>query len=202
MTIRKSIFFISWIAFIAYAVYFAPNGNQGYLHQLMTMDDPDPFLLMVFSFLGIYPLVFSALLLGEDDSRLPLWPFVAGMFMFGAFALMPYFFLSEGKTSRQRRTPKWLLKGIQSVLFYIFLIIGTVALFLYGVIQGNFHLYLEAFQTSQFVHVMTIDFFILTFLSSFVIYWRERKNGQVNQLHWLGFMPIVGAILYLIKKRK
>ncbi|RDY71761.1 hypothetical protein DXT76_06450 [Halobacillus trueperi] len=198
---RKSIFFISWIAFIAYAVYFAPNGNQGYLHQLMTMDDPDPFLLMVFSFLGIYPLVFSALLLGEDDSRLPLWPFVTGMFMFGAFALMPYFFLSEGKTSRQRRTPKWLLKGIQSVLFYIFLIIGTVALFLYGVIQGNFHLYLKAFQTSQFVHVMTIDFFILTFLSSFVIYWRERKNGQVNQLQWLGFMPIVGAILYLIKKR-
>lgn len=202
MTIRKSIFFISWIAFIAYAVYFAPNGNQGYLHQLMTMDDPDPFLLMVFSFLGIYPLVFSALLLEEDDAWLPLWPFVLGMFMLGAFALMPYFFLSKGKTSRKRRTPKWLSKGLQSSIFTTLLMIGTVALCLYGVIQGDFQLYLEAFQTSQFVHVMTIDFFILTTLSYFVIYWRERKNGQVNQLHWLGFMPIVGAILYLIKKRK
>ena len=200
MTIRKSIFFISWIAFIAYAVYFAPNGNQGYLHQLMTMDDPDPFLLMVFSFLGIYPLVFSALLLGEDDSRLPLWPFVLGMFMFGAFALMPYFFLSKGTHKGKGRAPRWLLKGLYSRIFYMLLITGTVALFLYGMTQGNFKLYLEAFQISQFVHVMTIDFVVLTILSIYVMYWKECRNGRSNQKHWLGIVPILGALLYMMQK--
>ncbi|MYL49313.1 hypothetical protein GLV98_07440 [Halobacillus litoralis] len=199
---RQSIFFISWMAFILYAVFLAPDGNQGYLHQLLTMDDPDPYLLMVFSFLGIYPLVFSALLLGEDDSRLPLWPFVLGMFFLGAFALMPYFFLSKGEESRKPRVPVFILNRLHSRVFHLLLFMGTITLLIYGMTQGDFEFYVEAFLESQFVHIMSIDFVILTFLSTFVVYWKESRRGRYNQKHWLGMVPILGALLYLLQKNE
>ncbi|WP_226580985.1 hypothetical protein [Halobacillus litoralis] len=197
MTKRRIIFLIAWTLFILYAVFIAPDGNQGYLDQLINMDDPDPLLLMVFSFLGIYPMVFASFLLGEDDSRVPVWPFVIGSFMLGAFSLMPYFFLSEAESSRTVRTPDWLIKVLRSRVFLVVLMAGTVVLFFYGVTQGSFATYGEAFQSSQFVHVMTIDFFVLTGLSVFVIGWRERKYGRSEKKQWMGCVPIIGTLIYL-----
>lgn len=200
MNVRQFLFLISWLLFLLYAMFLAPDGNQGYLNQLITMDEPDAFLLMVFSFLGIYPVAFAALVLGEDDSRVPLWPFVTGAFMLGAFALMPYFFLSKARKTRKVRTPGWMRKGLHSRFLLFLLMAGTISLFCYGMVQGSFSSYIQAYQASQFVHIMTIDFFVLTALSVFVIYWRERRHGRSNGLHWLGCVPIVGILAYLLKR--
>ncbi|WLR49086.1 hypothetical protein LC065_07965 [Halobacillus litoralis] len=202
MTMRQILFLISWASFVLYAVLFAPDENEGYFHQLVTMDDPDAFLLMVFSFLGIYPLVFTALLLGEDNNHLPLWPFVLGMFFLGAFALMPYFFLSKVEDSRKPRVPVFMLNRLHSRVFHLLLFMGTITLLIYGVTQGDFEFYVEAFKESQFVHIMSIDFVVLTFLSTFVVYWKERRRGRYNQKHWLGMVPIFGALLYLLQKKE
>nr|WP_246363926.1 hypothetical protein [Halobacillus locisalis] len=178
----------------------APNGNQGYLNQLITMNDPDPLLLTVFSLLGVFPTAFAILLLNEDDSRVPAWPFVLGSFMLGAFALMPYFFISRAESTRTLRTPIWIGKSLDSILFKALLFTGTVALIVSGLTQGSASLYGQAFRQSQFVHVMTIDFLVLTGISMFVIYWRERKHGRFNQMYWLGCVPVVGFLAYLLIK--
>ncbi|WP_237417400.1 hypothetical protein [Halobacillus litoralis] len=202
MSLRQRIFVIGWIAFVLYAIFLAPEGSHGYLQQLMTMDDPDPFLLMIFSFLGIYPLVFVSLLIGEDRSRLPLWPFLLGMFMLGAFALMPYFFLSNARNMREGRVPGWLVKVFHTRFFIFILIIVTVVLLWYGIVYGDFISYSQAFQISNFVHVMTIDFIVLTGLSIFVIYWKEHRRGRANQRHWMGIIPIFGALFYLLRLKE
>ncbi|MBN8235182.1 hypothetical protein JF544_07955 [Halobacillus kuroshimensis] len=196
---RRSLLFIGWILFILYAVFLAPDGNQGYLAQLIEMDDPDPMLLMVFSFLGMYPMAFAAFLLGEDDARVPAWPFVIGSFMLGAFALMPYFFLAKNGLVRRTRTPGWIVKMLRSRAFLFVVSLGTAALFVYGITEGSAGDYEIAFQVSQFVHVMTVDFFVLTALSVYAIYWRERKYGRENQRHWMGCVPIIGMAAYLMR---
>ncbi|MBA2175176.1 hypothetical protein H0266_09750 [Halobacillus locisalis] len=200
MKVRRLSFFIVWLAFILYAFVLAPNGNQGYLNQLITMNDPDPLLLTVFSLLGVFPTAFAILLLNEDDSRVPAWPFVLGSFMLGAFALMPYFFISRAESTRTLRTPIWIGKSLDSILFKALLFTGTVALIVSGLTQGSASLYGQAFRQSQFVHVMTIDFLVLTGISMFVIYWRERKHGRFNQMYWLGCVPVVGFLAYLLIK--
>ncbi|MBN9655022.1 hypothetical protein J0K78_12150 [Halobacillus sp. GSS1] len=202
MKLRQVLFLAGWMGFILYAFFLAPDGNHGYLGQLLTMDEPDPLLLMVFSFLGIYPLVFVALLIGEDRSRLPLWPFLLGMFMLGAFALMPYFFLSNARNVKKGRIPDWLVKVFHTRFFIFVLIFVTAALLWYGTVYGDFISYRQAFQTSNFVHVMTIDFIVLTGLSIFVIYWKEHRRGRANQRHWTGVIPIFGALFYLLRLKE
>ncbi|RWZ58894.1 hypothetical protein EQV77_08025 [Halobacillus fulvus] len=204
MTSRKTFFLVFWLLFIGYAWLIAPNGDQGYLNQLITMDDPDPLLLTVFSLLGIFPMAFATILLNQDDSRVPVWPFVIGSFMLGAFALIPYFFLSSTKGERNSvRTPGIIRRFLNARVYRFILLTGTIALVIYGLTAGSFALYQQAFETSQFVHVMTIDFFVLAGLSVFVIYWNERKKGIENQLFWLGFVPVVGFLAYIaIEKRK
>ncbi|GEN54538.1 hypothetical protein [Halobacillus faecis] len=201
MRLRQMIFLTGWVVFILYALLLAPDGNLGYLNQLITMNDPDPFLLMVFSFLGIYPLLYVALLIDEDRSGLPLWPFLLGMFMLGAFALMPYFFLSRARNKREGRIPYWLVKVFHARMFISFLVVVTIALLWYGVSQGYFWFYWHDFQTSNFVHVMTIDFMVLSILTIFVIYWKERRYGKVNRMHWFGSIPILGALFYMFIRK-
>ncbi|ELK48482.1 hypothetical protein [Halobacillus sp. BAB-2008] len=198
---QRMIVFMVWTAFILYAVLAAPNGNAGYLESLIKMDDPDPSLLMVFSFLGIYAMIFAALLLEEDDSKVPAWPFVIASFFLGAFALLPYFLFASGRAEGRIRIPNRLIQLLHSKAFLLLLGTGTTALFLYGVSAGDFELYGKAFRTSQFVHIMTVDFIVLTLLSVYLIYWKERRHGSENMRHWIGMVPMIGALVYLFKKR-
>jgi hypothetical protein len=202
VTNRRYIFLALWAAFVLYAWLIAPSGNEGYLQQLMTMEDPDPLLLMVFSLLGIYPAVFAIIILSHDNSRFPAWPFVVGSFMLGAFALMPYFFLSNTKDHRPNRMPSWLQKLLESTLVHLLLLLGSLVLIFNGFLKGDFSLYSQAFEISQFVHVMTIDFFVLTGLSIYVIGWDQEKRGGKRYWSWIGMIPILGVLLYIVVTRK
>ncbi|KHE67479.1 hypothetical protein [Halobacillus sp. BBL2006] len=202
MTNRRYIFLALWAAFVLYAWQIAPTGDQGYLQQLMTMEDPDPLLLMLFSLLGIYPAVFAILILSHDKSRFPAWPFVVGSFMLGAFALLPYFFLSNTKNYRSNRTPAWLQKFLEFTSIHMLLLLGSLVLIFHGFLNGDFSLYWQAFETSQFVHVMTIDFFVLTGLSMYVIGWEQEKHGGKRYWSLIGMVPIIGVLLYIILTRK
>ncbi|MGI8316528.1 hypothetical protein [Halobacillus mangrovi] len=201
MTRRVILAFI-WAAFVLYTWTGAPSGNEGHLQQLIAMDNPDPLLLAVFSLLGIYPLAFAILILKHDKSRLPAWPFVIGSFMLGAFALMPYFFLSATRNERSNRTPMWLLLFLQSTLLHLVLLLGSFSLIIHGIVSGNFSIYADAFTTSQFVHVMTIDFIVLTALSMFVIGWDQWKNSNRRSWLWMGMVPVIGLIVYILLTRR
>ncbi|ARI75987.1 hypothetical protein [Halobacillus mangrovi] len=200
--IRRIILAFVWAVFVLYTWTRAPLGGEGYLQQLIEMDNPDRLLLAVFSLLGIYPVAFAILILKHDESLLPAWPFVLGSFMLGAFSLIPYFFLSSTQKERSNRTPKWLLRFFQSTILHLVLLLGSFSLIVHGIVNGNYSTYTEAFTTSQFVHVMTIDFIVLTALSLFVIGWDQWKNSNKRSWSWMGIVPVIGLIVYILLTRR
>lgn len=187
--------FIIWIGFILYAVLLAPDGNGSYLSDLITMNDPDAGLLAMFSLLGVFPVVFAILLLRDDSGSVPAWPFVLGSFALGAFSLLPYFIVNK-KTHRPNRTPNKLKRLLESKILLSILILLAIGLMVYGIVAGEATLYQKAFLESNFVHVMTIDFLVLTGLSIFALRSRDGIAG------WIGFFPIIGPLYFIYTKTR
>ncbi|MBN8208791.1 hypothetical protein JI666_08530 [Bacillus sp. NTK071] len=190
---KRILLFIIWLGFIFYSVFIAPSGNGNYLSDLITMNDPDPGLLAMFSLLGVWPAVFAILLLRSDRGSVPAWPFVLGSFVLGAFSLLPYFILNR-KVERANRIPVKLQRFLSSNALAVILMLVTIFLMGYGIMGREPGVYETAFLESNFVHVMTIDFVVLTFLSILAL----RDRDQVTGLY--GFIPIIGPLIVTMKK--
>lgn len=190
---KRFILLIIWLGFILYSVFLAPEGNGPYLSELLTMNHPDPSLLAMFSLLGVFPAVFAILLLRDDSGSVPAWPFVVGSFLLGAFSLLPYFILNKNK-ERSNRTPNKVSRFLQLRGLSIVLIGLAFGLMVYGLLAGDATIYQKAFLESNFVHVMTIDFLVLTGLSIVALRDRDGVAG------WIGLLPIIGPLSLVITK--
>ncbi|MYL34605.1 hypothetical protein GLW08_14140 [Pontibacillus yanchengensis] len=197
----KSILLAIWILFISYALFLAPinEGDYSFLNQMFSLQYTDPLLISVFTLLGIWPIVYCILLLENDRASIKAWPFALGSFVLGAFSLLPYFVFHIEKRRVKNRTPKQVQAILSNRGLYILLLLLTILVMAFGIYFGNVQVYAQAFMQSRFVHVMTIDFAVLTLLSMLGIahhayYLHERSK----RLWWLGIIPIIGALLYLL----
>jgi hypothetical protein len=79
------------------------------------------------------------------------------------------------------------------------LTIGTLVLLIYGITQGNWSDFVRQWQTSRFIHVMSLDFCLLTLLLPVAISddinLRDFSNPQTVKL--LSWLPLFGALIYL-----
>ncbi|MGR6543311.1 hypothetical protein [Paenibacillus tundrae] len=202
-----------WVTFIIYAWLWAPGqppGNDPIFGELITMQSREPWLLVVFSWLGIFPAIYACLLLRtspqERGSRFPVWPFVILSFGLGAFALLPYFAwvsahkLTPANTSlsfgSDRRSG--IRRLVRNKLTHGILLLLTLGTFFYGLTQGNVEAYVEAFSQSSFVHIMTIDFVILSLLSVLAIYRDAVISRRSQAWAWISLLPLVGPLVYLL----
>ncbi|QHE53951.1 hypothetical protein [Pontibacillus sp. HMF3514] len=195
----KSILLAFWLLFICYALFLTPiEGDLDYVATLFSLDEPEPLIMAVFLLLGVWPMVFGLLLLENDQSTISAWPYVMFSFLFGAFALLPYFIFHRDQRKRENRTSNRIGEMIKNPFFPFALLIFTMIFVIYGLIYGNVEVYQEAFFNSRFVHVMTLDFFMLTLLSVLGIsHHAYHRNGQGTRLSILGLIPIIGALVYL-----
>jgi hypothetical protein len=206
-----------WVAFIAYALFMAPGNspaNDPIFKELLTLQSREPWLLTVFSWLGIFPAVFACILLRKSKvaskgQRIPAWPFVLFSFGLGAFALLPYFALiSPSRTGMHdpAQSVKQSKRGVSRVvshkLTHLILLFLTIGSALYALTEGNPDRFMDAFYQSSFVHIMTIDFVVLTLLSAYAIFRDARVNGRTRSWAWVGLLPLAGPLLYLITERK
>lgn len=189
-----------WFVLIAYAVFFAPgqSGRQDPILQAFLSGkfyEPDPMITMVFSFLGIFPYLWTALYLRRDESDIPAWPFALFSLILGAFSLLPYlFFKGNGK---KKRNPAVKIGQALSSGWVIFpLILITLFLFVYGITQGSAIAYQKAFMQSNLVSVMTADFLVLYIYS----YWWMRREYRGLEKYCL--FPLAGALLAVFISRK
>ncbi|MDO7907611.1 hypothetical protein Q5741_14470 [Paenibacillus sp. JX-17] len=192
---------IVWIAFIVYALLLAPDGRgeDPIFLDLIQLRSTEPSLLAMFSLLGLYPLAYACLLLRSDVRRVPAWPFVIAAFALGAFALIPYYILNRNdiRSYRDSRAPQWILRLVRSPIVLVLLLLGTLAVMGYGLLNGHAEEYREAFGSSRFVNVMTIDFVVLTLLSVYAIYRDEDRPPLHAGVAWIGILPIVGLLVYI-----
>ncbi|WRP04874.1 hypothetical protein U9J35_13205 [Rossellomorea aquimaris] len=191
-----------WFGLIIYALFLAPGRgfiSDPIVHDLLTgnFTEVDPLVVTVFNFLGLFPLLFASLLIPIERDKLPVWPFVLGSFVLGAFSLLPYFFLRKRNTHSSMSKPKWIHKILKSNVYSILLILLAFSSSIYLLNGYSLLTYWEAFNNSKLVSVMTIDFLILLWLSSYVM----KNIYNVTRFSLLSFFPIIGPLMLRWMKR-
>ena len=191
-----------WLIFILYALFFAPGvdlWNDPIVHSLLKgqFGDVDSLVVTVFNFLGIFPLLFATLLLPKDKNIVPAWPFILGSILFGAFSLLPYFFLRKEGYPRPIRIPGWMVTLLNSRWYTAFLILISISALSYLLNGFSFNTFWLSFKESKLVSVMTIDFLLLTWLSHYII----KQQYGIKKYTWLCFFPILGPLMLRWNKR-
>ena len=200
--VSRVLLLVVWLAFIVYALFFAPGAGGGedpWLRSLLRLQSDEPSLMAMFTLLGLFPLTFACMLLRHDDRKVPAWPFVLLSFALGVFALLPYYMLTSATHagSHDLRLPEKLRRTAEWSVTHAILFVLTLSVMVWGLALGDLNVYAEAFRTSHFVHVMTIDFGLLTLLSVYAIYTGSRRRSLPQAMALLGLIPILGLLVYV-----
>lgn len=94
----------------------------------------------------------------------------------------------------------WLIKLLDSRLSGIGVAIATISLVTYGITQGNWQEFVSQWQTSRFIHVMSLDFCLLCLLFPTLLGDDMARRGlQNSRIFWtVAFVPLFGAVIYLV----
>jgi hypothetical protein len=202
--LRRFLFGAIWVGFIGYAFALAPPDRPdtfALITRLSTgqWDGINPWIIALFNAMGVWPLVYCGILFADGDrQRLRAWPFAAASFAVGAFALLPYLAL---------RTPHrtwfgvkgWGLRIWDSRLIGVLALVGAIACLGFGLTQGNGSDFIQQWQTSRFIHVMSLDFCMLSLLFPTLVRDDMARRGMDNAaLFWLTAVPLLGPCVYLI----
>ncbi|MDR7897875.1 DUF2834 domain-containing protein [Thermosynechococcus sp. JY1334] len=197
-------FAVLWLGLIVYSFGFAPPDQPQTLTLIQRLATGDwqginPLIVSLFNLMGVWPLIYTALLVVDgQEQRFPAWPFAVFSFAVGAFALLPYFILRQpapifsGELNRGIRLWESRLTAV---------VIGLLAVgFLgYGLVGGDWPDFWQQWQTSRFIHVMSLDFCLLSLLLPVLLVddW-QRRGLEKSPWRWWSLVPLLGALGYLL----
>ncbi|MEL6605260.1 MAG: DUF2834 domain-containing protein [Cyanobacteria bacterium J06614_10] len=201
---RKLGFALLWLGFVLYAFLLAPPAQPDTLELIANLSsgqwsDINPAIVALFNLMGIWPMIYACLALIDGQGKdLPAWPFVAGSFAVGAFALLPYLALRESNTQFEGEKSK-LIALVDSPWTGRAIALGSITLITYGLINGDWADFAQQWQTSQFIHVMSLDFCMLCAIVGPLIKADMAKRAlHQPALFWVAtLIPLLGAALYL-----
>jgi hypothetical protein len=193
-----------WIGFVIYAFGFAPPNQPDTLDLIINLSTSktggiNPLVVALFNIMGILPMMYGCFLFFDGrGQKLPAWLFAVGSFGLGAFALLPYLALRQPYPTFAG--PKnWFLKALDANWVGIVIAIAALSLLAYGVTQGDWNDFVEQWQTDRFIHVMSLDFCLLSLLFPTVLKDDMARRGWHNpRIFWaITLVPLLGAIAYL-----
>ncbi len=202
--VRKIGFWLLWVGFVAYAFLLAPPDQPDTFELIKNLstgqwEGINPLVISLFNIMGVWPIIYSCLLFIDGRSqKIPAWPFATGSFGVGAFALLPYLALRKPSTEFPGKKNAFL-KLLDSRLTGVALTIGATILVAYGLGNGDWGNFVQQWQTSRFIHVMSLDFCLLCLLFPALLGDDMARRGLKNsQLLWLtALIPLFGPLLYL-----
>jgi hypothetical protein len=192
------------VGLAVYAFFLAPPDQPNTLELIKNLiagnwQGINPIVVSLFNILGIVPMIYACLLLIDGrQQKLPAWPFVTFSFGIGAFSLLPYLALRE-PNQEFTGNKNLLLKIVDSRICGVVISLASIALIAYGFIGGNWQDYIYQFQTSRFIHVMSIDFCVLCLLFPSILGDDMARRGINNpKFFWaVSLIPLFGALAYL-----
>ena len=199
--IRKIGLGLLWLGFISYAIassfYKSQEGDFDLIVDLSTgqWQGINPIIAAIFCIMGIFPIVYAAFILFDRHQNISPYPFCAVSFGVGAFALLPYLALRQPDTTWDGQK-NWLLKILDSRLVAIISSISLISLLIWGLTQGNWSDFVSQWQTSQFIHVMSLDFCLLCLLFPTILGDDMERRGVEGWLKSVALFPLFGALLY------
>ncbi|MGF1498568.1 MAG: DUF2834 domain-containing protein [Elainellaceae cyanobacterium] len=201
---KRIAFFSLWVGFVTYAFLLAPPDQPDTLPLILDLssgqwDGINPLVVALFNLMGIWPLIYSCVLFADGRSqRIPVWPFAIASFAVGAFALLPYLALRQ--SNGQFPGPKhWFIRILDSRWLGGAIALGTITLLGYGLMNGNWSDFVAQWQTSRFIHVMSLDFCLLALLFPALLGDDLARRGldRTHPLWLLGWIPLLGPVAYL-----
>lgn len=197
-------FWLLWVGFVAYAFLLAPPDQPNTFELIKNLstgkwEGINPLVVSLFNIMGIWPLIYSCLLFIDGRAqKIPAWPFATISFGVGAFALLPYLALRK-QNCEFSGSKNLFVKLLDSRLTGIALAIGTIILLAYGVSSGDWSNFVQQWQSSRFIHVMSLDFCLLCLLFPALVGDDMARRGLKNsQLFWpTALIPLFGPLLYL-----
>ncbi len=202
--IRRSFLVILWLGFILYAFRLAPPDQPETLELIQRLatgdwEDINPAIVALFNVMGIWPMAYACLALIDGHRQsVPAWPFVLGSFGLGAFLLMPYLVLRQPNPTFTPPKSR-LLTMVDSRWLGLSLLAASLILMGYGVLVGDWDNFIQQWQTSRFIHVMSLDFCLLWLLVPSLLRDDMARRGLKNPaVFWLSAaIPLLGATAYL-----
>lgn len=204
--VRKSGFGLLWLGFSLYAFILAPPDQVdsfSLIQSLVAMDweGINPLIIALFNLMGIWPMIYGCVLFADGcEQEFPAWPFASLSFAFGAFALLPYLALRQAPQLEWTREMNWTLKFWESRALAIGLLGGAISLLIFGITQGDWADFIRLWQTSRFIHIMSLDFCLLSLLFPAVLGSDMNRRGLATSspLFWgTVLVPLLGPITYL-----
>lgn len=215
-----------WAALLGYVFLLAPNQTPTIdafvVQKLVGLKSEDPFQVnavfsALFNAMGLYPLVYAALLIpGGRSNKLPAWPFVSASVFLGAYALIPYMALWSPKDPPEKLPPppeelegwnKLFMRGAETTWLPA-LLAASAATYLYQMASAGGEAwvdYVRLFDQSRLVHATSVDFALCTLLAPFWMQndaegrgWEQREK----LVPLLSLLPLVGPAIYLVLRPK
>ena len=195
-------FIVLWITFISYAVLLAPPNQPDTLDLIINLstgnwENINPLIIALFNLMGILPLIYACfLLIDGKGQKISAWLFVTASFAVGAFAILPYLALRQPN-------PSWsgeknlLLKILDSRWLGTILTMGTIIISCFGLLNGDWSDFIQQWQTSKFINVMSLDFCLLCLLLPISIK-DDLSRRNINSGFWrsLTLIPLFGILVY------
>lgn len=198
---------LAWAAFVAYAAIGAPPDDpaltRGLIQGSLTggFQGIDRAIAAVFSMLGVVPLLASSFVLRDAARRrVPGWPFALGMFVVGAFALLPWLALRHLGGARADARPAGRVRRLLARRWVVWgIVIALVGLVAWGVTAGSATAYEHAFRTTSMVHVMSIDLFVCAALLAVLVEEDRGRGAAATESAFarvVRFIPLFGPALW------
>ncbi len=204
---NKIIFGSIWLGFILYAFIFAPPDQPDTLTLIQNLSTGNwtginPLIISLFNLMGIWPFIYSCVLfIDGQGQKIPAWLFATLSFGVGAFAILPYLALRQPNPQFLGKKSV-LIKVLDSRITGLLLTIAAIAIVSYGLTQGNWVDFIQQWQTNRFIHVMSLDFCLLTLLFPTLLGDDLTRRGMKNPvIFWtVSLVPLFGPLFYLIAR--
>jgi len=201
---QKIILGVLWLGFIVYAFFFAPPSQPDTFELIQKISlgewqGINPLIISLFNLMGIWPAVYTCVLFADGrGQKLRAFPFVLGSFAGGAFILLPYLIFRQ-PNPQFLGSKDWLLKIWDSRITAIVLLMGALILMVFGFSQGNWQDFIQQWHGDRFVHIMSLDFCLLSLLFPLLIQDDLKRREMKKSLVFIGIsaVPLLGSLLYL-----
>ena len=205
-----------WLGFIAYAVFQSPPAQPNTVELIQALvlgqwASINPFIVALFNIMGLWPVIYASVALLDGRSQsFPVWPFVVTSLGLGAFALLPYLAFrrpysmtteaetNAGSSPSRFGGSQWVNRMESRWVGIMVTEIGAGFL-LFANLKGDWGDFIHQWQTSQFIHIMSLDFCALSLLFPCLLGDDMARRGLTQQWIWVAvaIAPFIGPALYL-----
>jgi hypothetical protein len=205
MMSTKIILTLVWVGFVGYAFFLAPPDQPDTFELIKNLstgkiEGINPLIVALFNIMGVLPIAYSCLtFLDGRGQKIPAWLFTSASFAVGAFALLPYLIFRHPNPAFQGQK-NWFLRLLDSRITGAFVALGAIVLLFYGITQGDWNDFVQQWQTSRFIHVMSLDFCTLVLLFPVLLKDDMARRGITDRrLFWAAsLIPLLGTVVYLV----